>query len=300
MLSFRFALQPARSYYTMSANAKSVFSSTASRLVGPSCRANSQDPRQYQSIFNSVASKKTRAANKPVLQAHVIPHPEKAGNCEDAHFFCEDTHFFGVADGVGVWSELGINSAIYSSALLNNIQGYVQQKEESTLYEALLYGYTENLKAKTEGSSTVVLGKMVGREFHALNLGDSGFAIFRNDEMIYKSEEQSHSFNYPFQLGTGGDQPSKAHCIQCTMKRGDLIVMASDGLFDNLFTDEIEDVLKASDPDKIATNLAVSAMAAACSNQKETPFSERVGEETDQIWRGGKMDDITVVVYRVQ
>ena len=51
---------------------------------------------------------------------------------------------------------------------------------------------------------------------------------------------------------------------------------------------------------KIAINLAVSAMAAACSSQKETPFGERVAEETDQIWSGGKMDDVTVVAYRVQ
>lgn len=154
------------------------------------------------------------------------------------------------------------------------------------------------MENKAEGSSTVCLAKVVDRELHALNLGDSAFSIIRNYEMIYKSEEQSHSFNYPYQLGTGGDAPAKAHCIQCTMKKGDLIVMGSDGLFDNLYPDEITDVIKASDEDKIAINLAVSAMASACS-QKETPFSERVAEETDQIWRGGKMDDISVIVYRV-
>ena len=75
--------------------------------------------------------------------------------------------------------------------------------------------------------------------------------------------------------------------------------MATDGLFDNLFNDEIEDVIKASSSDEIATNLAVSAMASACSAQKDTPFSEKVAEETDQIWRGGKLDDITVVTHIV-
>lgn len=141
---------------------------------------------------------------------------------------------------------------------------------------------------------------MVGRELHALHLGDSALAVFRNNEMIYKSEEQCHSFNYPFQLGTGGDSPSKAHCIQCTTKKDDLVVLATDGLFDNLYPEEMSEVLDTSEPDKVAINLAVSATAAACSDQKETPFSERVAEQTDQIWSGGKMDDVTVVVYRVQ
>lgn len=75
--------------------------------------------------------------------------------------------------------------------------------------------------------------------------------------------------------------------------------MGSDGLFDNLYLDEISEIIRASDNDKIALNIGVSAMAAACSTHKETPFSERVAEETDQIWRGGKMDDITVVAYKI-
>merc|ERR1712100_436135 len=136
----------------------------------------------------------------------------------------------------------------------------------------------KNVKAKIKGSSTVCLAKIIGRDLHALNLGDSSFAIFRDNRLIYQSEVQSHSFNYPYQLGTGGDSPASAHCIQCTLQQDDLIVMATDGLFDNLFNDEIEDVIKAS-----------------CSAQKDTPFSEKVAEETDQIWRGGKLDDITVV-----
>lgn len=250
-------------------------------------------------IFTSFTSQPMRNLALRGAQAHVIPHPEKAGNCEDAFFVSEEGNTFGIADGVGVWSELGINSALYSTALLQNIKEFVEENPSSSLYEALLYAYTQNLNSKAEGSSTVCLAKVIGRELHALNLGDSAFAIFRNDEMIYKSEEQSHSFNYPYQLGTGGDAPAKAHCIQCTMRKGDLIVMGTDGLFDNLYTDEISDIIKASDPDKISINLAVSAMAAACSTQRETPFSEKVAEETDQIWRGGKMDDVTVITYKI-
>ena len=76
-------------------------------------------------------------------QAHVIPHPEIAGNCEDAFFVSEEGNTFGIADGVGVWSELGINSALYSTALLQNIKEFVEENPSSSLYEALLYAYTQ-------------------------------------------------------------------------------------------------------------------------------------------------------------
>jgi len=39
---------------------------------------------------------------------------------------------------------------------------------------------------------------------HSLNLGDSGYVIVRptNEEVkiIYRSEEQQHSFNFPYQV----------------------------------------------------------------------------------------------------
>ena len=81
--------------------------------------------------------------SKRALQAHVIPHPDKGGNCEDAHFICEKSHSFGVADGVGVWSELGINSGVYSATLLRHVREFLQQNPKSSLYDALLHGYTE-------------------------------------------------------------------------------------------------------------------------------------------------------------
>mmetsp|Transcript_30733 Transcript_30733/g.52557 ORF Transcript_30733/g.52557 Transcript_30733/m.52557 type:complete len:298 (+) Transcript_30733:54-947(+) len=240
---------------------------------------------------------KSCLVSSPATHAYAIANPEK--ECSEDAFFILDENTFGIADGVGVWSEMGINSSIYSQSLLNHIEDYIREKEDCTLYEALVYGYSKNVKAKIKGSSTVCLAKIIGRDLHALNLGDSSFAIFRDNRLIYQSEVQSHSFNYPYQLGTGGDSPASAHCIQCTLQQDDLIVMATDGLFDNLFNDEIEDVIKASSSDEIATNLAVSAMASACSAQKDTPFSEKVAEETDQIWRGGKLDDITVVTHIV-
>lgn len=231
------------------------------------------------------------------VQAHVIQNPEKI-NCEDAFFISDDASTFGVADGVGIWSEMGTDPSIYSTNLLERIKDYFEEHKDSNLYEGLVYGYKKNMDEKIEGSSTVCLAQIKGDNLHILNLGDSGFAIFRDNEFKIKSVEQTHSFNYPYQLGAGGDSPSKAELFETNIEKDDLIVLATDGLFDNLYPSEMTEIIKSSDPDKIAFNLAVSAMSAACNSNKETPFSERIEAETDHIWNGGKMDDVTVITCR--
>lgn len=52
------------------------------------------------------------------------------------------------------------------------------------------------------GSSTaciVVLDRRSHR-LHTCNLGDSGFLVVREGEVVHRSDEQQHYFNTPFQL----------------------------------------------------------------------------------------------------
>ena len=53
------------------------------------------------------------------------------------------------------------------------------------------------------GSSTACLGILdkENGELQTLNLGDSGFCIFRDGETFYKSREQYQHLNVPFQVG---------------------------------------------------------------------------------------------------
>lgn len=41
-------------------------------------------------------------------------------------------------------------------------------------------------------------------------MGDSMFMIYRNNQIIYKAPTLQHYFNCPWQVGSGGDNPSKA------------------------------------------------------------------------------------------
>lgn len=52
------------------------------------------------------------------------------------------------------------------------------------------------------GSSTacIIALNREERRVYSANLGDSGFLIIRDGEVVHRSEEQQHYFNTPFQL----------------------------------------------------------------------------------------------------
>lgn len=52
------------------------------------------------------------------------------------------------------------------------------------------------------GSSTAILVILRDDELRMCNLGDCGLLVVRCGEPIFRSEEQQHSFNFPYQLGT--------------------------------------------------------------------------------------------------
>ncbi len=87
------------------------------------------------------------------------------------------------------------------------------------------------------------------------NLGDSGFIHLRLNAVHACSEPQVHAFNTPFQLSIvppslqlrqaafGGtqlsDHPRDAEVSRVTLLHGDVLVFASDGLWDNVFNQDI-------------------------------------------------------------
>lgn len=71
-------------------------------------------------------------------------------------------------------------------------------------------------------------------------VGDCTIMIIRSGKIVYLTEEQSHSLDYPFQLGTGSaDTPKEGVRRLIPIEKGDLVVMGSDGVFDNLYPVQI-------------------------------------------------------------
>ena len=133
-----------------------------------------------------------------------------------------------------------------------------------------------------------------------VTLGDAGFVVVRNNSVIFQSQRRSFLFNEVPVLKEPHDVTQHAYHTEIELQSGDIVIMGSDGLFDNLYMEDIEQIISRSSKEELASNLAGSAMAAGCSTRKMTPFSERVNEETGQLWNGGKPDDVAVVVTASQ
>jgi len=106
------------------------------------------------------------------------------------------------------------------------------------------------------GGSTAVVG-LLGPDgvLEVANLGDSGFMHLRLNAVHSVSEAQVHAFNTPFQLSViprsvmrrmaafGGaqlsDLPRDSEVSRHRLQHGDVLVFASDGLWDNLFHQDI-------------------------------------------------------------
>lgn len=81
---------------------------------------------------------------------------------------------------------------------------------------------------------------------------------------------------------------------------GDVVVAGTDGLFDNLYNDEVTEVVLHSvraglEPQVTAQKIAVLARQRALDRNRPTPFST-AAQEAGFRYYGGKLDDITVVV----
>ncbi|KAK1892682.1 Protein phosphatase PTC7 like [Dissostichus eleginoides] len=169
----------------------------------------------------------------------------------------------------------------------------------------------------------VVLDRRSHR-LHTANLGDSGFLVVRGGEVVHRSDEQQHYFNTPFQLsiappGAEGAVLSDSHVQLCRRQDafrvsdgrlpsfsslnplGDIILTASDGLFDNMPDYMILQELKKLKNTNIesvqqtARSIAEQAHVLAYDPNYMSPFAQFACDNGLNV-RGGKPDDITVLL----
>ncbi|SPO25297.1 uncharacterized protein UTRI_02578_B [Ustilago trichophora] len=343
---------------------------------------------------------------------------------EDAYFLRPDS--VGVADGVGGWaSRAGADPALFSRLLmhfcaaeLSKFDGLsadqlaahggkmLREWEQLDPVEVMHTAWERCVRASRRegilGSSTALLAVLRGDELRIANLGDCVLLIIRAGELLFRSTEQQHSFNFPVQLGMMGhtaesvtiaanrtlsrdgflqsgasddlddnapnplgtttpasmdearkgtpgastasdgddveevewDEPRRdAGRWTVKVQKGDIIIVGSDGLVDNLFDEDIvEEVLKFAPPPTSQISIPEDGQVsledgnraiereeeyrlpedfcpqlvseALCSRAKavsedsravSSPFQQRAMEE-GLHYVGGKHDDISVVV----
>ncbi|XP_073119132.1 probable protein phosphatase 2C 55 [Henckelia pumila] len=231
-----------------------------------------------------------------------LPHPDKEETGgEDAHFICSDEQAIGVADGVGGWADLGVNSGFYARELMSNSVNAIQDEPQGFIdpTRVLEKAYT---CTKAKGSSTACIIALTDQGLHAINLGDSGFLVIRDGCTVFKSPVQQHDFNFTYQLecGNGGDLPSSGQVFTIPIAPGDVIIAGTDGLFDNLYNSDITAVVVHAvraglGPQVAAQKIAALARQRAEDKNRQTPFST-AAQDAGFRYYGGKLDDITVIV----
>lgn len=270
----------------------------------------------YKNTFNASTLYKKFVSNfctsKSDFQIHfkygvtVLPHMHKRSKGgEDA--YTANENLICVADGVGGWNEIGVDPALYSNELVSNISKEYLKSKGSKLLDIFINACKNT---KSRGSSTCSICKIHSNtQIETLNLGDSGYLILRptggeNLEIIFKSQEQTKGFNFPYQVGEHGDDPREADIMYHEVKNKDIIILATDGLWDNMNEDQIKLITKRSltssndidSCEKLSKTITYTAESLSLDESYLSPFSRR----SEGLFRGGKHDDITVIVAQIE
>ncbi len=248
----------------------------------------------------------------------------------------EQENALGVADGVGgmvQFASYGVNAAAYASELMGGSQHALQpggaagQGGQSSVDDRAAAAVdAAAAEAQAYGASTIIVLVLEGASVGVANLGDSGFMLLRKAqrrmEVVTSSHEQQHSWNCPYQLthlpdGLIARLPSisldkasdcEQYCVQ--VREGDLLLLFSDGLRDNLHEREILAIADcalspsfgelvgladhATPPDRLARSLALAAQQRSLDPTAKVPFCE-YSRQHGYPCTGGKEDDITIV-----
>ncbi|CAH8384591.1 unnamed protein product [Eruca vesicaria subsp. sativa] len=234
-----------------------------------------------------------------------LQNPSKAlAGREDAYFISHN-NWLGVADGVSQWSFEEINEGMYAQELMSNCEKIISD-ETAEICDPVQVLHRSVNETKSSGSSTALIGHLSNNELHIANAGDSGFIVIRNRRVLQKSSPMFHHFCFPLHITRGDDVLKLAEVYHVNVEEGDVVITATDGLFDNLYEKEIVSIVcrlleQGLEPQqRIAELLATKAQEVGRSETERTPFADAAKEEGHDGYKGGKLDAVTVIVSLVK
>ncbi|KAK7246768.1 hypothetical protein RIF29_41638 [Crotalaria pallida] len=237
-----------------------------------------------------------------ITGAACLPHPSKALTGRQDAYFISRQNWLGVADGVGQWSLEGSNTGLYIRELMEKCEYIVSNYENIKPAEVLT-----RITAETQspGSSAVLVAHFDGEALHAANVGNTGFVIIRDGLIFKKSTPMFHEFNFPLHIIKGEDPSEIIEGYKIGLNAGDVIIIATNGLFDNLYDQEIASIVTKSlqagwSSQEIGKLMAMRAQEVGRSSFTRSPFADAAQAVGYVGYAGGKLDDVTVIVSLVQ
>ncbi|KAF1959438.1 5-azacytidine resistance protein azr1 [Byssothecium circinans] len=287
----------------------------------------------------------------------------RARSGQDAFFYSQvgttKTTAFGVADGVGGWVESGIDPADFSHGLCEYMacaaRAWPRHSNTTSLHpkDLLQAGYDEVIEDKSivGGGSTACLAVAEANgHVEVANLGDSGFMHLGLNAVRHFTQPQTHAFNTPFQLSktpqrmlvqmavfggpsTLSDLPKVSSVTHHRVRHGDVLIFATDGVWDNLSPQDVLGIVSRNMVDvgawvdkdgamevghelrelaqadtetragadslqaRVAIAIAKEAKETSLNTRRDGPFAKEVQKYyPGENWHGGKPDDIAAVV----
>ncbi|SCU91667.1 LADA_0F11320g1_1 [Lachancea dasiensis] len=246
---------------------------------------------------------------------------------EDNYFVgarSEHDVFAGVADGVGGWVDLGFDSSAISRELCGSMLDMSTAQSKSLSPKQLIDAAYRKIKndgsVQVGGTTAIVAHFPPNGTLKIANLGDSWCGVFRNNKLVFQTKFQTVGFNAPYQLAIIPEQlvreaakkgssyiqnsPSDADEYQFQLKKNDVIMLATDGVTDNIATGDMELFLSNSASGEDLQHISQKFVNQVVQLSKDTNFpsvfSQEMSRLTGKRYLGGKEDDITVVVVKVE
>lgn len=300
-------------------------------------------------------------------ELHVCKHSlnknHRAKSGQDSFFFSQvgntNTTAFGVADGVGGWVESGLDPADFAHGLCEYMacaaRSWPHGSNKTSLHpkDLLQVAYdevTEDSSIEGGGSTACLAVAEPNGHVEVANLGDSGFMHLGLNAVRHLTQPQTHAFNTPYQLSktpqrmlvqmavfggpaTLSDLPKESSVTHHKVRHGDVLVFATDGVWDNLSPQDAlgivsrhmvdlgawverdgtlevgQDLAKLVQADasrkagksslqaKVAVAIAKEAKQTGLNTRRDGPFAKEVQKYyPGENWHGGKPDDIAAVV----
>lgn len=278
--------------------------------VSPWNRLTPFAPLCFSSASTSQLTPTLRSEMSLCVGTHFFPHPNKIERGgEDAYFVSSyGSGVIAVADGVSGWAEQNVDPALFSRELMANALSMVDDTEVNYDPQILLRKAHEATSSK--GSATVVVAMMEGNgTLKIANVGDCGLRVIREGQVAFTTCPQEHYFDCPYQLSSEATTQTYLDAVVSSVKlmEGDIIVMGSDGLFDNVYDREIVSTVASNgDVTEAAKALARLARDYSMDSGYDSPYSSEARSKGVDVpdWKkllgmkltGGKLDDITVIV----
>jgi protein phosphatase PTC7 len=236
---------------------------------------------------------------------------------EDAFFVSptnsEGSFTFGLADGVGGLRARGADPAVFANRLMSLAAKHAGVVNDDP-YRVLSNAAADLAEERVAGGATALITHVShDGKLHAENLGDIMLLVARADGTgVTNAKRGLIAFDTPMQIGAvfdGGpplrfDSMTAAIRFDSQLEIGSWIIAATDGLTDNLFPGDIAEMLrmaaeKGDEPKDLARALLISARTHAKDRMRDSPFA-LLAKDNDIVWtKGGRPDDITVLVARL-